>query len=537
MSARIVCIDIPSLPLQILRRDHPAWAPFPLAVIAEDRPQASVLSVSRRARDLGVRPGMRYAAALAISRELRAAPVAPERIADVRSELVGALHRLSPRVEPDAVMSSVIWVDPKGMLALFSSYQRWAEEAQSALDALDLLGTVVVGFRRMPALAVARGVPKKSAPKKEGGAAEKDRNGIVVLASIDEERKRAAATHLDRFEVPPALAEALRLLGIRTLGELLALPIGEVSVRLGPEAARFHRSFSARGRSGDPQDGEPPLSPTAHADPIEIEAEIDPPDDDRARLLFCTKGALHALMAALIERRMALGALSLTLSLEHAVNLVPRPPVTFVLEPAVASRDVTQLTELMRLKLEALELPARVTRLKLEAQPTELSGTQLLLTESARRRDPSALARGLTRLRAVFGDDAVTRASLESSWAPEATFRWAPIRPHDPAFDRSMEPIDSHGIPNVELAPASTEPRLMRRVLPTPWALPSDGRGLPKIGGTLIRLIGPYRVQSGWWSEGLLLRDYFYAEREDGAILWLFRDQSTSHWFLQGMID
>jgi len=532
MNARIVCIDIPLLALQILRRDHPAWAPFPLAVIAEDRPQASVLSVSRSARDLGVRPGMRYAAALAISRELRAAPVALERIAEVRSELVGALHRLSPRVEPDAVMSSVIWVDPKGMLALFSSYQRWAQEAQSALDVLDLLGTVVVGFRRMPALAVARGLPRNGAPKK--GAAENDRgNGIVVLASIDEERKRAAATPLDRLEISPALAEALRLLGVRTLGELLALPIGEVSVRLGPEAARFHRSFSSRSQPSDPQDGEPPLSPVAPASPIEIEAEIDPPDDDRARLLFCTKGALHALMASLIERRMALGALSLTLSLEHAVNLVPRPPVTFGLEPAVASRDVTQLTELMRLKLEVLELPARVTRLKLEAQPTELSGTQLLLTESARRRDPSALARGLSRLRAVFGDDAVTRASLESSWAPEATFRWEPIRPRDPTFDRSME----QPRPRVELAPASTEPRLMRRVLPTPWALPSDGRGLPKIGGTLMRLVGPYRVQSGWWSEGLLLRDYFYAEREDGAILWLFRDQSTGHWFLQGMID
>lgn len=523
MSARIVCIDIPSLPLQILRRDHPSWAPFPLAVIAEDRPQASVLSVSRKARELGVRPGMRYAAALAISRELRAAPVAAARIAEVRAELVGALHRLSPRVEPDAVMSSVIWVDPKGMLALFTSYQRWAEEAQSALDALDLMGTVVVGFRRMPTLAVARG--KRDADGKRGA----DANGIVVLGSIDEEKKRAAQTPLDRLEIPPTLAEALRLLGIRTLGELLALPASEVSVRLGPEAARFHRSFSSR--PCDPQDGEPPLHPVRPVDPIEIEAEIDPPDDDRARLLFCTKGALHALMAALIERRMALGALHLTLSLEHAVNLVPRPPIAFVLEPAVASRDVTQLTELMRLKLETLELPARVTRLKLEAQPTELSGTQLLLTESARRRDPSALARGLSRLRAVFGDDAVTRASLESSWAPEATYRWEPIRVHDPAFDRSMEQ------PSVEVAPASTEPRLMRRVLPTPWALPSDGRGLPKIGGVLIRLVGPYRVQSGWWSDGLLLRDYFYAEREDGAILWLFRDQSTGHWFLQGMID
>lgn len=506
-AGRIVCIDVPALALQILRRDHPEWGGFPLAVVAEDRPQASVLSVSRSARDLGIRPGMRYAAALGISRELRAAPVAKERIGEVRAELVGALHRLSPRVEPDRERESVIWVDPRGMLALFGSYARWAEEAQAALDALNLFGTVVVGFSRMPALAVARG-----ATRDRGRG-----NGIVVLSSEEEEAQRAAITPLARLEIPVTIAEALHLLGVRTLGELLALPIGEVSVRLGPDAAALHRAFAGR--------AEAPMNPAAHPDPIEIEAEIEPPDDDRARLLFCVKGALHALMAALVERRLGLGTLHVSLHLERAANLVPQEPLCFSLEPAVASRDTTQLVELIRLRLEGIQLVSRVERLRLSATPAVLEGTQLLLSESPRRRDPAALARGLSRLRAAFGEDAVTQASLESSWAPEASFRWQPIRDLPAPKPR----LDS---------PGTSPPRLLRRVLDKPIALASDARGLPDLGPEpLLRLIGPYRVQAAWWSEDRLMRDYFYAERKDGAILWLFRDHTSGHWFLQGALD
>ncbi|MFO0708867.1 MAG: hypothetical protein U0353_03460 [Sandaracinus sp.] len=53
---------------------------------------------------------------------------------------------------------------------------------------------------------------------------------------------------------------------------------------------------------------------------------------------------------------------------------------------------------------------------------------------------------------------------------------------------------------------------------------------------------GPFRLQSGWWAreradEGLVTRDYFYAEREDGALLWIFRDVTEERWFLQGIVD
>jgi protein ImuB len=505
--SRIACIDVPALPLQILRRDRPEWGGYPLAVVVEDRPTATVLSVSRSALALGIRPGMRYAAALGLSRELRAGVVPPARIAEVRAELVGALHRLSPRVEPDAERSSVVWVDPRGMLALHGSHERWAAAAQGALEALDLFGTVVVGFRRLPSLAVARAERRGA---RSGGSGR-----IEVLRSADDEARRAADALLVRLDLPPALTEALHLFGLRTLGQLLALPAGEVSVRLGAEALALHRAFSGA--------LEAPLSPAVAEEPIEIEAEIEPPDDDRARLLFCLKGALVALMSALASRRTGLGALEVTFWLERAEGLSPRPPVRFTIEPASASRDVVGLISLCQLKLESLALPARVERLVLGATPRPLEETQLALTEHPRKRDPKALARGLSRLRAALGEGAVTRGRLESSWAPEASFRW--------------EPVEDVPAPRV-VPPSQLSPPLVRRVLTHAIPLASDARGLPRLGPSSaapLRLIGPYRVQSGWWSERIE-RDYFYAERADGCMLWLYREAS-GRWFLQGQID
>jgi protein ImuB len=487
---RIACVDVPALPLQILRRDEPEWAGMPLAVVAADLPQALVLWVSRSARELGVRAGMRYAAALGICPELRAAPVSEKRIAEVRAELVGALHRYSPRVEPDAERAGVIWVDPTGIVSLFGSLERWARAVWAELGARDFFGAVVVGFERMPCWAVAR-----------------TRRDAMVIRDRDEERRLAGRVSIRCLDLPSELENALHLLGVRTLDDWLALPPGDISVRFGPDAARLHARF--RGAMSEP------MTPVPMPEPIAIEAELDPPDDDQARLLFCIKGALHALDGALASRAMALAALSIVLFLERGRSHRE------MLRPSRASRDAGALLDLVRLRLSSLALPGRVERIRLEAEPAPLETTQLSLIGGTRRRDPEAVSRGLARLRAAFGEEAVTRARLEEAWLPERQFRWEPAR-----SVAAPRPFD--GDPR--------DPPLVRRLLPSPRALPSDRDGKPRTQPPITAMIGPYRLQSGWWAHGVV-RDYWYAEREDGALLWLYRDAALDRWFVQGIVD
>jgi hypothetical protein len=70
---------------------------------------------------------------------------------------VGALHRFTPRVEPDRARVGVVWLDPEGMLSLFGSLDRWARAVASELEARRWVGSIVVGFARLPSWAIARG--------------------------------------------------------------------------------------------------------------------------------------------------------------------------------------------------------------------------------------------------------------------------------------------------------------------------------------------------------------------------------------------
>jgi protein ImuB len=547
---RHACVDLPALPLQVLRRDHPEWEGCPVVVVARDEPQAPVTWVSQAAQALGVRVGMRYAGALALSRELRAAPVSPRRIDELRAELVGALHRYTPRVEPDRARVGVFWLDPGGMLSLFGSLERWARAVSAELTARRWSSAVVVGHARLPSWAIARGITAGTTLG-DVGASAAPAERVRVLGSPEQERELAARVPLGCLDLPVELADALFVMGVRTLGELLAIPRSELSVRFGRDAARLHAELEGR--------WDVPFEAAAQDEPIEIEAEVDPPDDDETRLLFCARGALHVLVATLAERRRALAALHVELESERGVGLAPGQVHREVLRPARASRDVAAVTELLRLRFSALAADGRlgsgglrrIQRIRLRAEPVDPDAAQLALLAEGRSRDPDALARGIARLRAAFGDEAVTVPRLEDSWIPERSFRWEPVERLPPpgrtrrssaAREGSSPPRDEDAEPSAETPEGLFwSPTLVRRILAPPGPLETSASGGPRTDPPIRRLSGPFRLQSGWWasgtSSGPITRDYFYAERVDGALLWVFRDALHERWYLQGIVD
>lgn len=476
---RIACVDVPALPLQLLRRRFPDWRGAPLAVVEEDHPQARILWVDGAALREGVCIGMRYAVALTLSRTLRAAPIPEAMLTEAREQLFAALHDRSPKVELDRERPGVFWLDPSGLGSLFGPLERWAEEVYFAVRRLGLDGAVVVGFARFPTWAIAR-----------------MKHGAFVIENAAEEAELASKAPIALLEVEPELRDALAALGVSTLEGFLALPRGEVGLRFGPRARELHALYADALR--------PPMQAREVPEPVIVEAELETPDDDLGRILFCIKGGLHALMTELSRRALALSALTIRLTLERSEPVIER------LEPARASRDAIAILELVRLRLSSCALKSRVERIALEAEPARLDGTQLSLF-AGRRHDPEAAARGIARLRASFGDAAVTRAVLRDAWLPEASFTW--------------EPVSAIGVPLVP--PAERDGVLVRRLI-APEPLPEP------LGFT--SMTGPYRLQGGFWNQEYT-RDYFFAERADGALLWIYLDRKTHSWFLQGLID
>src|SRR5258705_12836102 len=97
---RLSCVDLPAFPLQLLLRRNPEWADHPAAVVAEDKPQGLLLWVNEKARQQGVLPGLRYAAAFSLATGLRAGVVAPAESKKAVNSLTHSLRRFTPEVEP-----------------------------------------------------------------------------------------------------------------------------------------------------------------------------------------------------------------------------------------------------------------------------------------------------------------------------------------------------------------------------------------------------------------------------------------------------
>ena len=445
---------------------------------------------------------------------LRAEMAADHVIATSVDAIFERLLAFSPHVEPSLAEPGLFWLDPNGLQHVHGDLAHWARGVHHALiGEVRSRGSasVVVGFRRGGAYALARA-----------------RAGPRVLRDPAEEERLAAQVALARLGIfPNPLREELALLGIQTVGALLRLPVAQFRVRYGREAAHLHDFLAGRTWS--------PLVPRMLEEPVVVEVEIDPPDDDPARLLFGLKGALHPAAEALAPKHEGIVAIDLVLHLERAAPDGTRAHRERI-ETAAPTLDVVQIIELVRLRLATVSLPSPVVLVTATLERVRVHPRQFALLRDAtgtaanEPRDLDAAARALARLRASFGHGAVTRARLHDAHLPEARFRYQPVLEVSPPRGGGSTPEPS------------ALPLLVRRLLPVPVALPPVPVHEPEtwLGhhGALRSMLGPYRVAGGWWSpRGRRERDYYFAETRRGEILWIFYDRPRRAWFLHGIVD
>lgn len=492
---RLACVDVPALPLQLLLRAHEDWRAFPVAVVEEEKPLAFIAWVNERAYRLSILPGMRYAAGLSISGDLRAGVVSESEIAQAVSQVTESLREFTPHIEPSMDEPGVFWLDASGLSGLFPSLQTWGEQIRAKLASEKLRASVVIGFSRFGTYALA-----------------KSRRTVTLLETPESERTAASRVPLRRLRFNPETREALHKLGIETVGQFLELPASGLLQRFGPEAKRLHDLASGSAWN--------PLQPKPAVAPLTGRMELGFPETDVMRLVFCVKRLLHPLIEGLVEREQALWELALTLHFEDAAPKIER------LRPAEPTLEVTQLLNLVHLRFEAIQLPGGVVELALEATGVPASREQLRLHASRPRRDLAAATRALARIRAEFGEDVVVRPVLKAGHLPEASFAWEPLQT----------------LTRVDVA-APYSPVLVLRVLEKPLPLPLRERREPEGWllhdwrmGPVTKLDGPYEVSGGWWGGGVQ-RAYHFAETQRGDQLWLYYDVRRRRWFLHGVVE
>lgn len=484
------------MPLQILLRRYPDWETRPVAVVDRDKPLGIIQWVNEPARACRILPGMRYAAGLSLTRELRAGVVSETEIAEEIGFLARRLWCFSPRIEPSTREPGVFWLDASGLLPLYASLDAWASAVQEDLRRVGFRSVVAVGFSRFGSYAAA----KTSANN-------------VIFPSASHEQTRLRAVPIDRLGLDPGLRDTLLRLGVLTVGDFVRLPSSGIRKRFGAAAQELHRL--ARGT------GWAPIEPRVMREPAEGSRVLENPEINLDRLLAAIEPLLQSILVQLAEQQEALVSLRFLLLLDNGETLREH------LSPAAPTLDVSQLLPLIRLRMETLSLSAGVVEVHVRGTGASLSRSQVeLFPETPHRRNLPAVRRALARIRAELGNDAVVHAHLQVGHLPEACFGWEP-------FEDLVAPKPTA----VGMRP------LVRRVYSPPLELPARARHEPDgwliahfADGPVEEVVGPHVVSGGWWAREIS-RAYHYVRTRSGRWLWIYNDRKRRRWFLQGEVE
>lgn len=322
--------------------------------------------------------------------------------------------------------------------------------------------------------------------------------------------------------------EALQGMGLATLADLRALPRAGLARRFGE--ALLADLDRARGDAPDPQDWVRP--PAVFESRLELFARAD-----------TTDAVLHA--AALLLARLVAWARAqhaqvarFTLAMHHerrhrADDTTPER-TTLDIALAGASNDTAHLGTLLRERLARVQLPAPTLELSLQCRDLvhrDGPSGELFPTRAS---ECEGLTRLVERLQARLGRTQVQRLQRIADHRPERATVCVPA-------DIAPSPAQT-AAPLPPLAQLADTPHLTRPLwlLPAPQPLAADARALPLLHGRpLLLRAGPERIEAGWWDGEFAARDYYVAQDDDGALLWVYRERvppatGESGWHLHG---
>lgn len=357
---------------------------------------------------------------------------------------------------------------------------------------------------------------------------------------------RLAPLPIEHLRWSAADLARLHAMGVRTLAGLLRLPRAGLARRIGAE--KLWQLDRLTGARPDPR---APL-----AQPERFHERLDPDCEtlDCQRLLATLQPALDRLEVFLRERQR--GITSLRLRLHHR----RAEPLDCILRCVAPEYRAARFTALLAARLETLALAEPVRRIELTAgRPRRFIAASAPLWAAGEQGGALVAAQApdfLQTLLARLGDDAVYSLAEIDEHRPERQQRriWPALadaphaRPashtHRPAQHGS--PPAQHGAPSLaSRAPEGADAAVaIARPLgildaPRPLQALRDASGhvraLRHEGHELVLLSGPERIQTGWWDDGAIARDYYVARTADGARWWIFREcDPPRRWFVHG---
>ncbi|SEL41928.1 protein ImuB [Variovorax sp. YR750] len=340
-----------------------------------------------------------------------------------------------------------------------------------------------------------------------------------------------AGLPLDTLSAAHEHLDLLARLGCRTWGEVAALPRGGLTRRFG----------TGLREALDIAWG---LRPESHSwltlpDVFEQKLELPALAETAPELMWSANRLLTSLQFWLRARQRGARALELQWTLDlrrlNGVNLPPHEQLT--VRTAEPTQDMAHLRRLLSEKLALATLAAPASWLSLRTLETDpwAGASTSFLPEDNRKGD--RLHEMVERLSVRLGPQQVVVPSAQADHRPERKQAWRPaLQKEKPVADKSRKDAAAASQPDAVYPPW---------LLPEPLLLEMDGER-PCYRGPLSRLIGPQRVETGWWGDKEeggqpAMRDYYVAESPEAGLVWIFRERPAARfssgevrWYLQG---
>jgi len=479
------CIWLPGLSLEASRSSDGATA-----IVEEQQGIHRVLLADAQAEAAGVMAGQSANAALALLPTLQLEERSPLREQQVLEGLATWLERFSSFV--CIADRDVLLLEIAGSVRLFGGIRPLREKISTSLCQHGFAASLAIAPTPLGATWLARAGRR------------------VCIRDEQNLRRTLRDLPLASLNWPEGLCASLTGMGVISIGDCLRLPREGFVRRFGTE--HMLELDRALGHLPDPR------SSWRAPERFCADYEMTEEQSDRELLLNICRELLLSHEQFLLLRQ--LGAQRLSFSFFHLKSSATE----LRLGCARADRSAERWLALLRIRFEQLVLPEPVIAIRLRSGMTQAlqaeSERLSFHTASNRPARRYSIAQLAERLIARIGEQSVHSMTLVAEHRPHYAWRAQSL----------LSDWTSNTLSEVR--------RHLQRplwMLPEPALLPADS-GYPLHQGSRLQLLhGPERLETGWWDEDGISRDYYTAVNPAGIRLWIFRNRSrTSSWYLHG---
>jgi protein ImuB len=518
-AALYLCLHMRDFAAQAVTRAHSELRHRPLAILTGTPPLEQVFGLNRCARDKGMEAGMSRVQAESFA-EITIVRRNREQEGHAFTELISCAERFSPRVEaidsPEELFArATLLLDISNSERLFGSAKQIAEALMREIQTLGYEAGVAVSNNASAAVLAGGGC-----------------DGITIIASGEEE-EALALLPLMVLALDSAQAQILAAWGVRTLGQLAALPLKPLIARMGQDGYRLHQM--ARGAYDHF------LVPEQEPADVELveRVELETPVELLEPLLFLMSRALEQLTQRANKRALAIASVETCLVLadtEHSGHRSKdRSAHRRTVRPALPEWDYHTLLKLIQLDIELHPPPSGIVGFTMCARPARSQKVQQGLF-AAQAPEAGRLEVLLARLRKLVGEGRVGAPALLDTHAPGA-FR--------------VNPFAVHTEDATQATPHPRRTTSTLRMLRPPLAVRIGMNGAAPVNLFLEgkrfavqTYSGPWRTSGAWWTHPAWCREEWDVVLKEEALsekpqrcLRLAHDPGADGWYVLGMYD